>query len=193
MKYSDAPAIDALYALVAEFAEPEDPERARPGDAMVIASALVELGEARSWASVWWAYGALHYDMSDDALDRALELLARVDRPAAARAAALMLRAEVKYAQAAYAQVDPSHIEQRALLDEAVSMAPNWPALRLRLARASKATGDEAAARSHATQALTLLASSKTGDPFDSAVTGRNLDRDYVERELHALGLAGPT
>lgn len=158
---------------------------------MVIAFGLIELGEDRSWASVWWAYGALHYDMSDEALDTALDFLGRVDHPAEARAAALMLRAEIKQAQAAYSGSDPSPTEQRTLLGEAVSLAPNWPALRLRLARASKAAGDEQEARGHATEALALLASGSTQDPFDSALSGRNLDRAYVERELEALGLAG--
>lgn len=193
MKYSDVPAIDAVYALIAEFAEPDNPEEARLGDAMMIASALVELGEDRSWASVWWAYGALHHDMSDEALNTGLELLGRVDHPVEARAAALMLRAEIKYAQAANAQSDPSPIEQRTLLDEAVSLAPDWPGLRFRLARASRAVGDEPAARTHAAKALSLLASGGTRDPFDSALTGRNLNRAYVERELQVLGLADTT
>jgi len=105
MRYSDVPAMDAVYALVAELAEPENPEHARPGEAMVIAYALVELGEDRSWASVWWAYGALHHEMSAEALDTALEFLDRVDHPAEARAAALMLRAEIKDAQAALCTV----------------------------------------------------------------------------------------
>jgi hypothetical protein len=194
VRYSDIPAFDAVYALVAQLSEPDDPGQARLEEAMIIAAALVELGEDRSWASVWWAYGALHYELSDEALDRALELLARVDRPANARAAALMLRAEIKYTQAAYSRSDPSPIEQRALLDQAVSLAPEWPALRLRLARASKAAGDEPAARNHAAAALTLLASGHaTPDPFDSAITGRNLDSTYVSQELEALGLqVGP-
>ena len=193
MTYSDVPAINAAYALIAQLAEPENPEDARLGDMMIIASALAALGEDRSWASIWWAYGALHYDMSDDALDRAFELLCRVDHPTDAQAAALMLRAEVKYAQAAYADKDPSPIEQCALLDQAVSLAPDWPVLRFRLARASAAVGDEPTARRHAAEALALLASGATQDPFDSAITGRNLNPAYVRRELAALGLADPT
>src|SRR3954447_24964818 len=43
---------------------------------MIIASALAELGEDRSWASIWWPYGALRYDMSDEALDKAFDLWA---------------------------------------------------------------------------------------------------------------------
>lgn len=56
-------------------------------EAMIVAEALIGCGEARSWASVWWAYAALHCDMSDEALRKALDLLARVDRPSEARAA----------------------------------------------------------------------------------------------------------
>jgi hypothetical protein len=47
------------------------------------------------------------------------------------------------------------------------------------------------AARDHAAQAVTLLRSGeRTSDPFDSAITGRNLDTTFVERELEALQIA---
>lgn len=191
MRYSDDSAIDAVYALIAQLSEPDDPEQARPDEAMLISAALIKLGEDRSWASVWWAYGALHHELSDEALERALDLLARVDRSDDARAAALMLQAAIKVAQAAYAESDPPAGEQRALLERAASLAPTWPSLQLRLARASKATGDELAARDHAAQAVTLLRSGeRTSDPFDSAITGRNLDTTFVERELEALQIA---
>jgi hypothetical protein len=158
---------------------------------MTIAVALVSLGEDRSWASVWWAYGALHYKMSDEALDRALDLLARVDHSDSACAAALMLRAEIQCAKAVYAESEPSQAEQRDLLARAVLLAPDWPRLRLRLARASKAVGDEAKAREHGAHAIALLATDPTTDPFDSAITGRNLDRAGVRRELETLGVVG--
>jgi hypothetical protein len=189
MRYSDSPELDAVYCLVASWSQPDDPDQARLDEAMTVAGALAGLGEDRSWASVWWAYGAVHYDMSDEALDRALDLLARVDHPDCARAAALMLQAEIEYAKAVYAESEPSHVRQRDLLARAVSLAPDWPSLRLRLARASKALGDEADARDHGAQATALLAREPTVDPFDSAIAGRNLDRDYVRRELELLGV----
>jgi hypothetical protein len=192
MKYSDMVGLDALYALIAGFAAPEDPGEARFEDAGVIASGLLDLGEDRSWASVWLAYRALHHEMSDQALARALEFLLRVDHPAEARAAALMLIAEITNTRAVYAQTDPSHGEQRALLAEAVTLAPDWPALRLRLARACKAVGADDEARAQARAARALLASPPTEDPFDTAITGRNFNRAYVERELETFGLAGP-
>jgi hypothetical protein len=191
MRYSTDESLHAVYTLIARLSEPYDPDKARLDEAMTVADGLIACGEDRSWASVWWAYGALHYEMSDEALERGLHLLARVDRPAEARAAALMLQAEIKMTQAAYSQSDPSPQEQRVLLEEAASLAPDWPSLQLRLARACKFDGQEEAALDHATQALSLLKeAAPTADPFDSAITGRSLDRDYVEREVAALGVA---
>jgi hypothetical protein len=161
---------------------------------MIVADALGELGEDRSWASVWWSYGALHHDLSDEALDKALELLGRVERPLEACAAALMLEAEIKFKQAVTAEVNPSAVEQRALLDKAVSLAPRWPELQVRLAYACRAVGDEQAARDHAATALELLArEGPTEDPFDFAMSGRSLDRTYVKEELGTLGIPAST
>ncbi len=191
MTYSTDRSLNAVYKLIARLSEPDDPDDARLDEAMTIADGLIACGEDCSWASVWWAYAVQHYDMSDEALERALDLLERVDRPAEARAAALMLRAEIKMTQAAYSQSDPSPSEQRTLLEEAASLAPDWPSLHLRLARACKSDGQESAALEHGTQALSLLEeSTPSADPFDSAITGRNLDHDYVKRELDAIGVS---
>jgi hypothetical protein len=188
MQYSESSAVNRAYELIAAMSEPAKPDDARQDEAMVMAAALEALGEDRSWASVWWAYGAIHYDMSDEALDRALDLLSRVDRSDDARAAAIMLRAEILQSKAIYASVEPSIQEQFELLEEAVSLAPEWPSLRLRLARASRALGDDSETRRHASAARSLLAHGATGDPFDSAITGRNLDPEYVRRALDELG-----
>lgn len=191
MRYSADGALNSVYTLIARLSEPSDPDDARLDEAMTIADGLIACGEDRSWASVWWAYSAQHYEMSDEALGRALDLLARVERPAEARAAALMLRAEIKMTQAVYSQSDPSPSEQRAWLEEAASLAPDWPSLQLRLARACKSDGQESAALEHATRALSLLKEAvPSDDPFDSAITGRNLDRDYVQREVDAIGVS---
>lgn len=193
MKYSERAALDHVYELLAEMLEPADPNRAQPGPAMTIAAALVELGEDRSWASVWWAYGAIHHDLSDGALEQASQLLDRVERPQEARAAALMLQAQIRYSQAVYAESTPSAAEQCALLQEAVELAPGWPELRVRLARACQAIGDQPAAKEHGARAFALLADTgTTGDPFDDAISGLNLDRDYVTNELAGLGLVAP-
>ena len=49
--------------------------------------------------------------------------------------------------------------------------------------------GDVSEAREHAAEATRLLgATGPTPDQFDSALTGRNLDRDYVAREVEAIG-----
>ncbi len=190
MKYSERPALDHVYASLAEMLEPADPNRAQPKLAMTIASALAELGEDRSWASVWWAYGAVRHDLSDSALEQAFQLLDRVERPKEARAAALMLRAQVRYSQAVYAEATPDASEQHALLQEAVELAPGWPELRVRLARACKTIGDELAAKEHAARAVELLAEvAPTDDPFDAAISGLSLDRAYVTKELEGLGL----
>lgn len=192
MRYSlDAP-LDAAYTLLARLAAPQDPDEARLDEVMTVADALIGCGEDRSWANVWWAYAALHYDMSDEALERAVSLLARVETTSEARPAALMLQAEIKMTQAAYAAADPSPAEQRSLLEEAVALAPEWPSLRLRLARAYKSEGHASKAQENAARALALLRESDpSDDPFDSAITGRSLDREYVEREVAALGTSG--
>jgi hypothetical protein len=188
MRYSPDASIDAVYRLLARLAAPEDPAEVRLDEVMIVADALIACGHHRSWASVWWAYAAVHYDMSDEALERAWGLLAAVDAPTEARAAALMLQAEIKMTQAAYASADPAPAEQHALLEEAASLAPEWPSVRLRLARAAKSDGHDAKAREHASAALALLRQGgSTDDPFDSAISGRNLDQGYVEREVAAL------
>jgi hypothetical protein len=185
------PALDAVYALLAEMLEPARPGDARMGEAMTIAAALAELGEDRSWASVWYAYGALHHDLSDEALERGRELLTRVERPAAARAAALMLLAEVEQQQATYAHEIASPARQRDLLAEAVALAPEWPMLHVRLARAYHDAGDDERARFHADETLSLLpAAQPRPEPFEDAISGRTLSREYITEELRELGLA---
>lgn len=114
MKYSDDSAINAVYTSSLSCPKPTIRSRLvwiSDGDQR----GAVELGEDRSWASVWWAYGALHHELSDGALAMALELLVRVDRSADARAAALMLQAAIKVAQAAYAESDSPPVELEAL------------------------------------------------------------------------------
>lgn len=186
MRYDDRPDVNATYELIARLFEVEDAaERA-----MAISGALVELGEDRSWASVWWAYGAVHHDLSDEALARALDLLARVDRSGSARAAALMLRAEIESTQAIQAGGSPDPRQQADLLSEAVAVAPTWPSLRLRLAYPLRELGEIDAARREAQTALEQLArTGPTGDPFEGAISGIALDRDYVAGEVAALGV----
>jgi hypothetical protein len=184
--------MNGVYEVLAKLAAPEDPAAVRLNEVMVIADALITCGEDRSWPSVWWAYAALHYDMRDEALDRAIGLLESVEHPTEAVAAALMLRAEIKMTQAAYASTDPSAVEQESLLERAVALAPKWPALRLRLARAAKAGGHEGLAAEHGAAALALIRElGPSPDPFDSAITGRNLDYSYVEGEVATLEQRG--
>ncbi len=156
---------------------------------MVIADALAELGEDRSWASVWWAYGAIHHDLSDEALERAGDLLERVDRFDQAQAAALMLRAEIRYTQALYRDAEPDQNEQLGILSEAVGLAPEWPNIRVRLARALWSAGDAESARMHAEAAIALTAAPPSEDPFDVAISGKGLRPGWASDELTALGL----
>lgn len=186
MRYSAAPALDAAYRLIAVLYERED----QPEQAMTIADALIELGEDRSWASVWWAYGAVHHDLSDSGYERALGLLAGVDGSPGARAAALMLRAEIESTRAIEQGISPDVRRQAELLSEAVDLAPDWPNLRIRLTRACLSVGDKQAARQHAQATLAHLEQQPTsGDPFDSALSGRTLDRTSAAEELDALGV----
>lgn len=189
MRYDDSTALDNAYQLIAslyaiEFQASDSAERA-----MTIASALGELGEDRSWASVWWAYGVIHHDLSDEGFERALDLLVRVDRSPEARAAALMLHAEIQLTQAVYRDAEPDQEEQVRLLSEAAALAPDWPNLRVRLARALLSAGDMNAAREHAEAAVTLAGAERSDDPFDIAITGMGLRPGWVSDELKSLGL----
>lgn len=189
MRYDDLPALDNAYQLIAtlyaiEFQASYSAERA-----MTIASALGELGEDRSWASVWWAYGVIHHDLSDEGFERALDLLVRVDRSREARAAALMLHTEIQLTQAIYRDARPDQDEQVRLLAEAVALAPGWPNLRVRLARALLSAGDMESAREHAEAAVTLARAERSDDPFDIAITGKGLRPGWASDELKSLGL----
>lgn len=189
MRYDDSTALDRAYHLIAtlyaiEFQTSDSAERA-----MTIAAALGELGEDQSWASVWWAYGVIHHDLSDDGFKRALELLVRVNRSPEARAAALMLHAEIKFTQTIYRDAEPDQHEQIKLLGEAATLAPDWPNLRVRLARALLSAGDIQSARDHAEAAVTLAGAERSEDPFDTAITGTGLRLGWASDELNALGL----
>lgn len=189
MRYSEVPAVNAAYELIAflfvvEFRETKSAERA-----MTVSRALAELGEDRSWASVWWGYGAVHHDLSDEAFERALKLLVQVDASEEARGAALMLRAEIALTQASYRDAEPDQDDQVSVLTEAVTLAPTWPSLRVRLARALAAVGEGVLARKHAEAAIALTAQDPTDDPFDVAITGRGLRRGWAAEELSSLGL----
>lgn len=186
MKYDERADINSAYDLIASLYENEDD----PGRAMSIAEELLERGEDRSWASVWWAYGALHHDLSDEAYARALDFLARVDRPTEARAAALMLMAEIESTQAIEAGGSPDARRQAELLSVAVALAPSWPSLHLRLAYALRELGRVDESRSEARRALEQLErAGPSGDPFDTAISGTTLDRDYVASEVKSLGV----
>lgn len=183
---ADDSALDAVYALVATLYEDAD----QPDQAMTICAALMTLGEERSWATVWWAYGATHHDLADEALAGALALLPAVDRSPWARAAALMLQAEIEDQSAAYdgGRADPAR--QTRLLSEAVQLAPAWPGLHLRLARACADAGDDATARHHATETMRLI-DDGPAEPtaFERALTGHGLIAEAVTSELRGLAL----
>lgn len=189
MRYSDIQSINATYELIATLYASEFHDMASAERAMTISLALAELGEARSWAGVWWAYGAIHHDLSDEAFDRAIEMLNRVDSSPPARAAALMLTAEIRMTQAAYRDEDPDQAAQIELLTEAAKLAPDWPSVRVRLARALVAVGNAEAARTHADAALALMPSEPSTNPLDVTLTGGGLRSGWVADELRGLGL----
>lgn len=192
MRYSDSSHVNGAYELIGTLYEVQYEDPTNPERAMTIAAALVDLGEDRSWASVFWAYGAAHHDLSDEACERALELLTRVDASDEARAAALLLRAEIEFTQAVQREADPDPRRQLELLAEATRLAPHWPSLRVRSARASLALGLDDVAHDHAEAAVDLLArAAPSHDPFDSAITGMGLSPGWVTEELGALGLLG--
>jgi hypothetical protein len=189
MRYDASTSLNDAYELIATLYAIEFQASDSAVRAMTIAAALGELGEDRSWASVWWAYGIIHHDLSDEGFARAQELLARVDRFPEARAAALMLRAEITLTHAIYRDVEPDQDEQVRLLSEAAALAPNWPNLRVRLARALFSAGDIPAAQKHAQSAVALAEAERSDDAFDIAITGRGLRPGAVRDELKSLGL----
>jgi hypothetical protein len=190
MRYSESDALNEAYELIGTLYETEFQAAANSERAMTIAAALAELGEDRSWASVWWAYGAIHHDLRDEAYNRALVMLAKVDASDEARAAALMLRAEIKFTQAVQGGSEPASQEQVELLLPAANLVPDWPNLRVRLARALHAVGEDDAAREHAEAAVALAERARlSNDPFDVAFTGTGLRPGWAADELDALGL----
>lgn len=190
MRYSPSTRLNDVYVLIGQLYVAEFQDANSSPRAMTIAAALAELGEDRGWASIWWAYGAIHYDLTDAAYERALELLGRVDASDEARAAALMLRAQIRFTQAIYREAEPDGPEQVELLTEAVNLAPEWPLLRVRLARALHTLGEDETARRHADAALTLVARAEaSGDPFDTAFSGIGLRPGWAHDELAALHL----
>lgn len=186
MRYAVSPAVDEVYGIIAALFEADD----EPWRAMAIAAGLIELGEARSWASVWWAYGVAHHDLSDSGYAASLRLLKDVDHPDEARAAALMLIAEIESTQAIQRQEEPSAVRQVDLLERAVALAPRWPNIRVRLARAYRAAGRVVEARQQAQSTLELLKQAPDStDPFDSAFTGNRFYRPYIMGELRDFGV----
>lgn len=190
MKYSDSASLNQAYELIGTLYLTEFKVTENPARAMTIAGALAELGEDHSWASVWWAYGAIHHDLSDEAYERALEMLAKVDASQEARAASLMLRAEIRFTQAVGSGAEPESREQVELLSKAVTLVSDWPNLRVRLARALHEAGENEAARQQAEAAVALAErATQSEDPFDIAFTGTGLRSGWVADELGALGL----
>lgn len=189
MRYSDSRSLNATYEVIARLLVIEFQEATSAERGMTISAALGELGEDRTWASVWWAYGAIHYDLSDEALRQALDLLVKVDASPEARAAALMLWAEIKLTQAIHSDSEPDQQEQTTALAEAVALAPMWPSIRVRLARALQSSGENELARMHAEKAVAITQAEPSSDPFDIAITGTGLASGWAAQELSALKL----
>jgi hypothetical protein len=187
MRYSSSKRLEEAYNLIAHLYVTEFQDAKSSPRAMTIAAALAELGEDRGWASVWWAYGAVHYDLSDEGYATALERLEKVDASGDARAAALMLRAEIEFTQAIQHDAEPDGRKQVEFLSEAVALAPEWPLLRVRLARAFHSLGRGEEARRHAEVAMLMEGTDPSDDPFDTAFTGKGLRPGWAHDELAAL------
>lgn len=189
MIYDERPSIDATYRQIAEwFEEPGD-----PSTGMLVSDALIELGEADSWASVWWSYGAVHYDLTDEAYARAIDLLAGVVRSAAARAAALVLRAEVAFT-AANEQRRPQDIPaQIEMLREAAALRPDWPAPCLRLARALAQGGRDAEANNEVQRLTELVANAEAPSraSISPLLTSTDLTPSHLEYTLRYQPILG--
>lgn len=184
MIYDSREDIDRLYKQIADMFEIQD----QPWEAMALSDALIDKGEEDSWASVWWAYGAIHTILSDEACERALDLLTKVDRSEPARAAALMLTAEIEFTSALQSghELDPER--QLQLLAQAVELAPRWPALRLRIADALRALGRNSEACRSATLAAEWIEQHRGNlDPYDTAITGFGLIPELVRERSRQI------
>jgi Flp pilus assembly protein TadD len=130
----------------------------------------------------------VNYDLSNEAYARALELVARVDRSDAARAAALMLTAEIEMKAAFWQDRPVDRARQVELLTRALELAPDWPDLHARLAYALVQVGRRDEARPHAGAALAGMCDDPlAADPFDQLITGVAFVRDVVASDMEEL------
>ncbi len=154
---------------------------------MRLSEELVEAGDGGTWASVWWAYGAIHYELTRESYDLALIRLAEVVDPGYAVAASLMLTAEIELTRAIESKEKVDNDRQVDLLAQARAFAPDWPSIHLRMAYPLREIGKAAEAKAEIALAVQLLPNVPSQDPFDVCISGRGTDRNYVLAELDAF------
>jgi hypothetical protein len=175
--YDPRPALEEAYDELAVLLVVEHGDIDRALAAMSFADAMMELGEADSWAAIWWSYGAIQAGALEE-LERAQALLREVRRSSSARAAALMLIPEVAEAAVTHGAPALDAASERALVDEAWSLEPTWPTINLRLFEFASRVGDEAAQRRHADLALEHSGvAALQSEPFHEVFTGRSEKR----------------
>jgi hypothetical protein len=185
LNYDPRPAIDCAYEEVADFLVTEhgDIELALKG--MRFSEAMMELGEADSWAAVWWSYGAVQTLAELGDLERGQALLCEVRRSSSARAAALMMVLDVADAAVKLGAPAFDTASEIALVDEALSLEPTWPSINLRRAELAGRVGDEPTKKRHADLALEHAGvSALRGEPFHELFTGRSESRKSIISSL---------
>lgn len=195
MKYHENPRVSALLRLAGSQALRDTSPNGLP-DSLTITAALLDVLDDRAWAAVWWSYGAIHHLLDDESLARARDLLRDVRAPRDARASALMLRAEIINTLAIWQETDRDEPLQVRLLEEALAIAPDWPALHIRLAQSHNSLGAAAEAARHGSRALELLSEfSATTDlePFEEAIAGFGTEPSDARKGLEMAGVFGST
>ena len=189
MRYHENPRVDALLRLAGSEALRDTTAEGLP-NSLTITAALIELLEDRAWATIWWAYGALHHLLDDESLDRAQDLLKDVRGSAEARAASLIMRAATLHTLATHQGVDPDEVLQLRLLEEAVTVAPDWPAVHIMLAESHNSLGARTEAARHASRALELLAepAGEELEPFEVAIARMGVATSFIREHLVDLG-----
>lgn len=179
--------IESTYALIARLFDIRDLDDS--AHAMELATGLVECGERGTWADVWWAYGAIHHDLSDEALEAAHMRLGAVDHPEDAQAAALMLTAEIEATMDIQNGKSPDPVRQVDLLSRARDLQPDWPAVHLRLAYPLRELERADDAKREARAALNLARRPiDSPTPVDVFFAGFGLDSGYLYDEARKFG-----
>lgn len=180
--------LETTYELIGRLYAVDDLDDS--GAAMQLSRDLIERGNSNSWASVWWAYGALNFDLSDEAWDEALRLLSRVDHPPEAQGAAKMLTAAVEATISIYSGAAADPERQVALHKEALSFCPDWPKIHLLLGQYLRKMGRDTEAKAAIARAIDLVRRDHGNlDVVDRTFAGYDMSNQYLRDTARDFGI----